>query len=472
MTPTRIARTSLVAAITLSLAACGADLAEQALETVRAAVTYHRDSVSVNGGYLWRYTADLSDQWGEGHATRSQVWVQPPGTPRVGLQYVKLWQATGDSLFLSAARDAANALIYGQLECGGWTYRIDFDESIPEDWLYRNATASDRPPGRRRNVGTFDDNTTQEATRLLMAVDKATGLADSTIHEAATVALDYMLEAQFANGAWPQRYPLPEEYGRFYTFNDNSINDCIDVMLTAYETYADRRYLTSALASGDFIIASQYAAPQSGWAQQYDEDLKPAWARSFEPPAICSAVTLRNIDTLLNLYLRTGEDRFLAPIPAALEWLESSVIDIPAGYFAYRSSAAPYGRGWARLYEVGTNRPIFGDRDSKVHYTFDEISEERKRGYSWYRPCSAGRAEKYQQIVGLGREEYLVGRDAPLAPDARHARMSDLEPRVRAVIESLDSHGRWVDDGMIEMRTYVRNLQTLAEYLELVDKPI
>jgi len=39
---------------------------------------------------------------------------------------------------------------------------------------------------------------------------------------------------------------------------------------------------------------------------------------------------------------------------------------------------------WARMYEPGTNRPIFGDRDRTVHYVYDELSSERKNGYGWY----------------------------------------------------------------------------------------
>ncbi|HLS37715.1 MAG TPA: pectate lyase, partial [Sphingobacterium bovisgrunnientis] len=39
---------------------------------------------------------------------------------------------------------------------------------------------------------------------------------------------------------------------------------------------------------------------------------------------------------------------------------------------------------WSRFYEIGTNKPVFGDRDDTVHYNLDEISEERKNGYSWY----------------------------------------------------------------------------------------
>ncbi|HWH76840.1 MAG TPA: pectate lyase, partial [Candidatus Binatus sp.] len=39
---------------------------------------------------------------------------------------------------------------------------------------------------------------------------------------------------------------------------------------------------------------------------------------------------------------------------------------------------------WARCYEIGTDRPIFGDRDKSIHDTVDEISRERRNGYSWY----------------------------------------------------------------------------------------
>jgi PelA/Pel-15E family pectate lyase len=39
---------------------------------------------------------------------------------------------------------------------------------------------------------------------------------------------------------------------------------------------------------------------------------------------------------------------------------------------------------WARFYEIGTDRPIFGDRDKSIHDDVNELSEERRDGYSWY----------------------------------------------------------------------------------------
>jgi PelA/Pel-15E family pectate lyase len=38
---------------------------------------------------------------------------------------------------------------------------------------------------------------------------------------------------------------------------------------------------------------------------------------------------------------------------------------------------------WARFYELGTNRPIFLDRDSVVRYAYSELSHERRSGYAY-----------------------------------------------------------------------------------------
>jgi lysophospholipase L1-like esterase len=38
---------------------------------------------------------------------------------------------------------------------------------------------------------------------------------------------------------------------------------------------------------------------------------------------------------------------------------------------------------WARFYEIGTNQPIFSDRDGVAKRTLAEIGYERRNGYSW-----------------------------------------------------------------------------------------
>jgi PelA/Pel-15E family pectate lyase len=39
---------------------------------------------------------------------------------------------------------------------------------------------------------------------------------------------------------------------------------------------------------------------------------------------------------------------------------------------------------WARMYEVGTDRPIFSSRDGVTVYSLAEVDRERRTGSGWY----------------------------------------------------------------------------------------
>jgi PelA/Pel-15E family pectate lyase len=39
---------------------------------------------------------------------------------------------------------------------------------------------------------------------------------------------------------------------------------------------------------------------------------------------------------------------------------------------------------WPRYSEIGSDRPLFGDRDKTIHDQIDEISKERRNGYAWF----------------------------------------------------------------------------------------
>src|SRR5262245_27243101 len=145
-----------VAIILLALAAstwaarADDDLREKASASLRKAVEYYRKNVATEGGYLWRYSDDLVRREGEAKATATQVWVQPPGTPAVGMAYLSAYHATGDTYYLEAATEVARALVRGQLRSGGWDYRIEFDPKLRKDHAYR----ADNGTGGR-NVSTL-----------------------------------------------------------------------------------------------------------------------------------------------------------------------------------------------------------------------------------------------------------------------------------------------------------------------------
>jgi hypothetical protein len=423
-----------------------APLADQAETALREAAAYFH-SISTNGGYAGIYSVDLSQRYGEAfyeQAALTEIWVQPPGTPSVGECYLRAFRITGEECYLAAAADAARALAWGQRKTGGWDHRVDVAHLI----------AGTSTVIRKDGDCTFDDNITQGALSFLMTIDEE--IDEPWLTEAINLGLGFMIESQFENGAWPQWYPLIGKYHDDYTFNDNAINDCIGVMMKAHRIYGKREYLETARRGGDFIVLSQLPQPQSGWAQQYSHDLRPAWARSFEPPGICSLVTVRNIRTLIDLYLYTKDERYLEPIPAAFEWLDHSKIGDNL---------------WARLYEEGTNKPVYGDRNDgyKVHYDYQKISKKEKNSYGWQGEYGINAAIRYyHEVKSKGAENYQEERDRDLTPGEKKKKAEQLEPAIKRILAAMDDKGRWINEGVITCRDFVRNVNMLCAYLELV----
>ena len=267
-------------------------------------VHFYHKQVSRHGGYVWACSGDLRLREGEGVVDENTIWVQPPGTPAVGEAFLDAYEATKEQACLDAARDAAHALVNGQLHSGGWHYRIDLDPHERREWSYRvdgpaPARKSSTPSGwedwkKRKHQGdltVLDDDTTQAATRYLVRYDKVTGSRDTKVHEAAAYALQSLIGAQYPNGAWSasyDRYPAappsardypvtearypddwprawPKDFTGCYVTNDNLIADAIDTMLLAAEVYGIP-YLDSARRAGDFLILAQMPDPQPAWA--------------------------------------------------------------------------------------------------------------------------------------------------------------------------------------------------------------
>ncbi|MEY2935253.1 MAG: hypothetical protein RL033_6002 [Pseudomonadota bacterium] len=478
---------------TAPAAAAPTSLREQARAGLARATDYLR-SISTEGGYLWRYSPDLQRRLGEEIATPTQIWVQPPGTPAIGQVFLRAYAVTHERRYLAAARAAALALVRGQLRSGGWDYLVELAPAKRSEWAYRSEPAPTRSDAK--DVSTYDDDNTQSALRFLLAfVDvakTAPDRRDANIRASLDYGLRRLLEAQYPNGGWPQRwsgaahdpatYPVlkasyPAEYPReqpdgdytgHYTLNDDTQADIIRTLLDAHRRTAKAEYLSAAKRGGDFLLLAQMPEPQPVWAQQYDAAMHPTWARAFEPPSVTSNESAEVVQLLLDLYLATGDDRYLAPLPSAIGWFK-------------RSALSP--QLWSRLYELRTNVPIYGDRDKRIHYKLEEISEERRTKYAWQRPFGIpAMIERAEGILRAGREKWLAQLEAaPDGPAQKAARVAELEPRVREVLTALDERGRWVSPASdrkfqglegpwIEMATFAANLQTLCDYLELAPR--
>ena len=403
-------------------------------------------SISTQGGYVGLISVDLKERYGEAlyeQAKATEIWVQPPGTPSVGECFLRAYRITGEKQYLAAATDAARALAWGQRTAGGWDHRVDVAH------LEKESSTVIRKDGNCA----FDDNITQGALNFLMIMDAV--IDETWLSESIELGLRHMMNSQFENGAWPQWYPLRGGYHDYYTFNDNSINDCINVMLKAHRIYGKSEYLQTARRGGDFIILSQHPQPQSGWAQQYSHDLKPAWARSFEPPGVCSAATVRNIRTLVDLYLYTKDEKYLKPIPLAFEWLDKSKIG---------------DNKWARLYEEGTNKPVYGDREDgdKVHYDYEKVSERERTSYAWQGDYGIIAATSYyNDVKSQGADSYMAKRDKEITATERERNAELMEPEIDTILAGIDDNGYWLSNNMITSRDFVMNVNMICEYLEL-----
>ena len=485
---------SIVVAAGSLLHAADDALASKARAAMEKATAFMR-SISTEGGYLWRYSTDLSERAGENKATATQIWVQPPGTPSMGMTFLRAYEATGDARYLDAAKAAADALAVGQLESGGWDYLVEFDPKLSTHWYRRSDVGkiSATEAAKRKNISTYDDDNTQSAIRLLLAVaDAANGSnspRDMRIRDARDYALKKLLEAQRPNGGWPQRWDgvapnpadhpvqparFPKDYPReyphanymgHYTLNDNTHRDCVMTLLDAGKRLGKPEFRAAALRGADFLLLAQLPEPQPAWAQQYNPQLEPAWARAFEPPCVCSNESVGVMRLLVDLYVETGEEKYLEPLPRAIAWFK-------------RSAIAP--NTWARMYELGTNTPIYGDRDGKIKYRIADLSPERQTGYSWKGSYGAPEAfAHYERVKKAGRDAILAKRNAPktLTPKQKAERAKALEPNVREIIAALDAHGRWLiparskknlfqSKEQISTQAFIMNLRTLADYVD------
>lgn len=448
-----------------------AALREPAIAAMRRAAAYYHDRVAVHGGYVYYYSLDLERRLGEGAASSTQVWVQPPGTPTVGMAFLTAYRATGDRYYLDYARDAAEALAYGQLASGGWTNSIDFDPRGKGVAQYRNGQ------GRGRNYSTLDDGISQSALRFLIQADRAFEFKHEAIHESARVALEALLAAQFPNGAFPQvwsgpvsphptvaaRYPdydwrtenRIKEYWNLYTLNDDLCGYVSDTLLEAAAVYDDPRARTALTRLGDFLVLAQMPAPQPAWAQQYDYEMRPVWARKFEPPAVCGRESQDAIAVLMKVYRQTGEKRYLQPIAPAIAYLRSSLL--------------PDGR-MARYYELRTNKPLY--MTDRYELTHDDSRVPSH--YGWKTDSRLDELEREYQALAPGAEP---------KPAAATGVTRPTDDAVRAILAALDDAGRWPTeyepgmqlvgqpkfrpgDKFLSSEVFSHHLATLSRYVE------
>jgi PelA/Pel-15E family pectate lyase len=455
-------RTAVLSAALVAAAACAAGGQpragrQQILETMRRATAFMVEKVSVEGGYVWSYLPDLSRRWGELEARKTMIWIQPPGTPVMGHIFLDAYHATGDEYYYRAAEQAARALVRAQHPSGGWNYLADLagDRSLQEwyDTVGRNAWRLEEFQHNWGNA-TFDDAGTAESARFLLRMHVEG--RDPGYKAALDKAIQFVLDSQYAAGGWPQRFPLKNEFSRgglpdytsFITFNDDVAGENIDFLAMCYQALGDPR-LPGAIRRGmDAFLLTQQKAPQAGWALQYTTSLEPAGARTYEPRALVTHTTAGNVDLLIKFYRMTGDTKYLARVPEAIDWLETLTL---------APGVAPEGRTHPTFVEIGTNRPLYvhrtGSNVFNGRYYVDGDPRNTITHYSSFRRIDvAGLRERYERARALAPAD--LARESPLAAAAPRKLPADIFaaaanvpsplPPIESLVSSLNADGYWL----------------------------
>ena len=443
------------------------------LEAMKKAVAFYRDKLAVHGGYASAWKKDLSEGQVEHSASKTVISIQPHGTTTVGLALVEAYRATGEKLFFTAANEAANSLIECQLESGGWPSDFDFaPDKAAKYYLRSDKEEKNEEQGKRRNLSTLDDNKTQSALRFLVELASLPESKENgDLHSCLEYAMEKLFAAQAPNGAFPQQWDvalddnLPvkkasypdswsreypkEQYHRYYTLNDNNLLNAVEMLLRARDLTGEDRYLERAKKVGDFLLLAQMPDPQPAWAQQYNFETQPVWARKFEPPSLSSGESFGAIETLFQLWVVSGDEKYRAPLARALDWLEKS--------------ALPDGT-WARFYELKTNRPLYCEADT-YKVTYDGSNTPSHYGFNIGN--LSGKIERMRENLARDREDLLRKRNSePSSKESWEKRARDLRGKVKQALKEQEPDGYWLRGDLIDAGEFVKHIRTMASYVE------
>lgn len=312
-----------------------------------------------------------------------------------------------------AKRIADNVMVY-QKDVGGWEKNI-YDLHQPLTESKRNQLIA----GKSNGAGCTIDNGAvyYELTylsRVYGAIDDES--LKTEIYNSFKKAIEYLLEAQYDNGGWPQFYPYRGGYSDHITYNDDAM---VNVLQMLYNVYTKNRIFSfklddemaaKAKASYDkgieCILKTQYV--QNGlltsWCAQHDyRTLEPAMARSYE----LASLSGQESEGILNLLMSITDpsDSIMRAIFMGAHWYESAKItgqrleDFYNTELQKNDKRIVYDENasdmWARFYTLENSTPFFCDRDGIPVSSIAEIGHERRNGYSWYNTSGAAVKSAY-----------------------------------------------------------------------------
>lgn len=294
---------------------------------------------------------------------------------------------------------AEKVLVY-QLPNGAWGKQL-MDKKAVNYALPLTKELLQKIEATDEKYATIDNGATTREINILMEAYAKTQNTDYL--NAARKGVEYLLEAQYEHGGFPQYYPNTSLYRAQITYNDNAMINALTVLdnlakeTGGFERLADDRLkkrAADAVARGvDCILKTQIVQGDSLaiWAAQYNQEtLQPEQARAFEPVSLSTSESVNIVRFLMKHPITPAIEK---AIESAIRWFEIHDLE---GYRFDKTTNPKTGKTvrdlvpdstsviWSRFYDIENNKPLFGDRDNSVTYDFSEISDERKNGYAWF----------------------------------------------------------------------------------------
>ncbi|MCP3102439.1 pectate lyase [Myxococcus sp. K15C18031901] len=247
------------------------------------------------------------------------------------------------------------------------------------------------------------------------------------------------------------------EYWDDPTLNDNLASSFVEMLYWAREAYPAQAstYQAMRTAFGGFLRRAQLPQPQPAWAQQYDLQTQPRWARSWEAPAIAGQEGQDVRWSLLRLYqLDPSVAANRAAVGTALDHLEG--VDHANGTLLYRyielDDTAPSNIGFFTVKAGGYPAQLSTAPPTYPNYAWEVPSQ-----------LAALRAE-YDRLATdttvMKRTCQKLRADTARAVDAAVNNEKWLTPYSPAGPRSGATPGDDLDTG-----TFVRNMRTRAEFV-------
>ncbi|MEK0450801.1 MAG: hypothetical protein RL088_3069 [Verrucomicrobiota bacterium] len=273
-----------------------------------------------------------------------------------------------------ATEELLAAIISFQLPSGGWSKSIDYRKGPRKPGM--QWTSGDDP---WHYAGTFDNRATIDELRFLAAAHSAS--PSERVKESVLRGVDYVLDAQYPNGGWPQNYPLEGGYHDFITLNDSAMLRVISLLdeiatgrggFSLVDNGRRERARIAFERGNDCLLRLQIKS--TVWSAQYDPiSLAPAHARLFEPASLSGGESVEVVRHLMGLPKTPEREK---AIESALAW------------FAKAKTFPPGKDGestrWGRFYDLKSQQPIFtGKTDGRTYATYEAMREKNPGGYDY-----------------------------------------------------------------------------------------